>query len=676
MILTAICAVDFHLTEGQKIESLYPADALDADEAAAVAFSAFPDSMSFELSVGKSSVRDTSFSFRIPRSPSSQTGGFLHGFVFCRQRQDETLQRGGVQRSIAVLSPFPLSNLLGPIAKFAGPVCINQGPDTLKTVFQQLTNLLSAFPFEWGSTRIDLPLGHAVLHVDLPELATLPADAAGAAARLSDLSSAFEALAEDVDLETRLPLCLLHNHPGQQIPTPGLFTDVDVFTPLAAALPQLWTLWEILVLGEPLIVAGPTPAACSSAVTALASLPAPYAYNADFRPYFTIHDSAFAALAAGGLPSATSTNDDGGGENGKKPRQLPALLGVTNPFILKSLSHWKNVISTGYTQTTQIHVASSSSCGEESISSGSTVTTSTSDSSSDRNGRRRSGSALFSSFALRKPTFPPLIRRKSTPQSLLTDPSDGVWLSYRAFVNPDVDFLDSLVLPSVTDGAARRQRLALVNSTAIHGHFEELSRAIIFPLLPYITPAPPPPLSGGDSVEGGDNGDDGSGSSSSIQGSGGLLSLLAAPPPLPELNAKDLIKGISNGSITVPEILLKRFSTLKDLSQFYTRFLNSPPLVVWLTARRGAALAFQAATWREAWRQAGGAFLLPGVSHGDEVGEMEDYLKVENQARAAAEGRGREVVLVELHSKFVKLPKDVQDALVLNPDRAELLKVL
>ena len=36
----------------------------------------------------------------------------------------------------------------------------------------------------------------------------------------------------------------------------------------------------------------------------------------------------------------------------------------------------------------------------------------------------------------------------------------------------------------------------------------------------------------------------------------------------------------------------------------------------------------------------------------------------------------REVVLVELHSKFVKLPKDVQDALVLNPDRAELLKVL
>lgn len=61
--------------------------------------------------------------------------------------------------------------------------------------------------------------------------------------------------------------------------------------------------------------------ACSSTVAALLSLLAPFPYSLDWRPYFTIHDPAFARLAGGEPPSAA---------NG-----LPMLLGVTNLYFLK-----------------------------------------------------------------------------------------------------------------------------------------------------------------------------------------------------------------------------------------------------------------------------------------------------------------------------------------------------
>lgn len=60
--------------------------------------------------------------------------------------------------------------------------------------------------------------------------------------------------------------------------------------------------------------------ACSAAVAALISLITPLPYAADFRPYFTIHDSVFAQLSQE-LPSNANS--------------LPRLLGVTNLYFLK-----------------------------------------------------------------------------------------------------------------------------------------------------------------------------------------------------------------------------------------------------------------------------------------------------------------------------------------------------
>lgn len=55
---------------------------------------------------------------------------------------------------------------------------------------------------------------------------------------------------------------------------------------------------------------------------ALISLITPVPYAADFRPYFTIHDPAFQAMADAQVPT--------------KGSKLPRLLGVTNLYFLKA----------------------------------------------------------------------------------------------------------------------------------------------------------------------------------------------------------------------------------------------------------------------------------------------------------------------------------------------------
>lgn len=617
-MLTALCSVNFHLTEGQKVEAVYPENALDEAELGAVGFSAFPDSMSFEL-VTRSSVRDTSFCFRIART--SPGAGFLHGFVFCRQRQDERLQRGGEQRSIVILSPFPLSNIMEPLSQYAGPLCLSQGPEAMRAVFEDVSLW---GPLEWGGS-MDLPLGHTLLRADLPELATLPSDVVKAAAQHAGLPSVAEALADDLDLDTGIPLSLLPRAPGQQVPAVGLFTDADVFTPLSHVTRHLWTLWEILLSGEPLLIASPSPVSCSGAISALVSLVAPLPYCADYRPYFTIHDPAFAPLAGGALPSAASNAD-----------LLPSLLGVTNPFIIKSLAHWPNTVSTGFTSSTQIGAGQGSSCGEESSSSVEGVSA--------------------TGVLRRRTTLPSLLRRRnSNPDSLLKEPADAIWLEYKPLIRPDDDLLNSLVLPENGDGAARRRRLGHLNSTIIRRHFEELSRAVVFPLLPYITPAPPPQFN-------------------SQQEGVATTSSLPVPPPLPSLDPAKLVQGIAAGDVAVPDIILRRFSNRQDVSQFYGRLLRGRVLPGWLSIRRSAAHAFQCGMWKEAWRQAGGAFKIPGVRFTEEVGGMDDYLEAEAHFQAAsADGGSREQLRVSLQAAFARLPEDIQAAMLLNPEREMIL---
>ena len=56
-------------------------------------------------------------------------------FVFCRQRQDQKLRRGGEQKSVVVLSVQPYSSVLGQLSQFAGSMYFNHGAEALEEVW-------------------------------------------------------------------------------------------------------------------------------------------------------------------------------------------------------------------------------------------------------------------------------------------------------------------------------------------------------------------------------------------------------------------------------------------------------------------------------------------------------------------------------------------------------------
>ncbi|XP_027448768.1 protein DENND6B isoform X5 [Zalophus californianus] len=116
------------------------------------------------------------------------------------------------------------------------------------------------------------------------------------------------------------------------LPAPVVLTSVhelDLFRCFQPVLTHVQTLWELMLLGEPLVVLAPSPAMSSEMVLALISCLQPLKFCCDYRPYFTIHDSEFKEFT-------TRT-------------QAPpnVVLGVTNPFFIKTLQHWPHILRVG-----------------------------------------------------------------------------------------------------------------------------------------------------------------------------------------------------------------------------------------------------------------------------------------------------------------------------------------
>ena len=113
----------------------------------------------------------------------------------------------------------------------------------------------------------------------------------------------------------------------------------------------MWSIWECVVLSEPILIYGPSPSMTSAAIWWLRDLLRPVrmlstsnllvlAYpttqiplSGDFRPFFTIHDADHTALV------------------NPRPPKAGLLLGVTNPFFERACKHWPHILSLGPPQT-------------------------------------------------------------------------------------------------------------------------------------------------------------------------------------------------------------------------------------------------------------------------------------------------------------------------------------
>lgn len=127
--------------------------------------------------------------------------------------------------------------------------------------------------------------------------------------------------------------------------------DLDFMKAFHGFLAHLHIFWELVLCNEPLAVIAPSPNACSEIVQGLVWIIWPLKYAADFRPFFTIHDQDFKVYT-------TKTQ--------AAPR---VILGVTNPFFVKTMQHWPHVMRVGDTEKTKPEVSNAAiymlrSCGK------------------------------------------------------------------------------------------------------------------------------------------------------------------------------------------------------------------------------------------------------------------------------------------------------------------------
>uniref|UniRef100_A0A8C8CSH3 UDENN domain-containing protein n=1 Tax=Oncorhynchus tshawytscha TaxID=74940 RepID=A0A8C8CSH3_ONCTS len=303
--LHCICVVGFDLELGQAVEVhnlMYHTDCLVLylkRHKTSICYLSFPDSNSGCLG-------DTQFCFRFRQASGrkSSLGCFLdqfdrdapvclkrdqghyYGYVYFRQVRDKSLKRGYFQKSLVLISKLPYVTFFHSLLKLVAPEYFEKQEPCLEAA----CNDIDRWPTPHPGKILVLPIMGTVMKVRIPTCYDKPGTSQ---------------LVQSTQVRMRIAVCF---HP--------VFFHIQM-------------LWELVLLGEALVVMAPSPAESSDTVLALVSCISPLRYCSDFRPYFTIHDNEFKEYT-------TRT-------------QAPpsVILGVTNPFFAKTLQHWPHIIRIG-----------------------------------------------------------------------------------------------------------------------------------------------------------------------------------------------------------------------------------------------------------------------------------------------------------------------------------------
>lgn len=329
--MKCVGVVTFDLELGQKLEYCFPPNvSLGEKEISDVCYMAFPDSNSsnepeiderffIRLAIRQSKETDQSV-LQVHKRLRQEAERYLEpesrhfcGIAFFRQVRDSSIHRGFYQKAVIILSQLPFHNLFRHIIDLTAPEYFSKGEAALES----MAAAVNRWPSPVAGATLELPFLGTVLRV------RLPAGGEGLTVR-------------SVDSNQLLPTMA----PSRGTTLIPQISDLDLYRPLYTAFHHLGVLWELTLLGEPLLVVAATPQQCSQAVLGLASLIRPFHYCNEMRPYFTIHDSDFKELTN----PFTSHAETNGNFN---RRQQGLMLGVTNPFFCKTLTKWPHVLKCG-----------------------------------------------------------------------------------------------------------------------------------------------------------------------------------------------------------------------------------------------------------------------------------------------------------------------------------------
>ncbi|KAI0255025.1 hypothetical protein BJV78DRAFT_1180617 [Lactifluus subvellereus] len=307
--ILGLAIVDFDHELGPSLSCIFPLLPLYPFEAENIAFSAFPDSTLFKEGSETHSFRIREQAPRLNQRGSSlfdgrrgaSPDGFVYGFSHFNQVKAPTSKRGYSQRCIVLLTQHPYPALFCALLSQLGPLYHSHGDAILEVA----SHNIAKWPPPLPGTTIELGFLGSVLHVELPR--DMDEQQLGNVAHLQ----------AQPERDSHLLAC------SPPFAAPSM---IHIF---GASLKHLWSIWECLVLCEPIIIFGRSPAWTSMAIWWLRDVFRPIPWAGDFRPYFTIHDREHSALVNERAPKAG------------------LLLGVTNPFFEKACSHWPHILTLG-----------------------------------------------------------------------------------------------------------------------------------------------------------------------------------------------------------------------------------------------------------------------------------------------------------------------------------------
>ncbi|XP_045671386.1 protein DENND6B isoform X4 [Ursus americanus] len=323
--LECVCVVTFDLELGQALELVYPSDFRLTDKevgpgppgstrgpesswsspsflcfrkaASATCRSLTPTQAALETLSSASAFGSVAGrgALGMPRTGTTTVGPPCR----CKQVKDSSVKRGYFQKSLVLVSRLPFVRLFQALLSLIAPEYF----DKLAPCLEAVCNEIDQWPAPMPGQTLNLPVMGVVLQVHVPSRVDKP--------------------------EYSPPKQCSHEN---LLPAPVVLTSVhelDLFRCFQPVLTHVQTLWELMLLGEPLVVLAPSPAMSSEIVLALISCLQPLKFCCDYRPYFTIHDSEFKEFT-------TRT-------------QAPpnVVLGVTNPFFIKTLQHWPHILRVG-----------------------------------------------------------------------------------------------------------------------------------------------------------------------------------------------------------------------------------------------------------------------------------------------------------------------------------------
>uniref|UniRef100_A0A1A7WXK4 DENN/MADD domain containing 6B n=1 Tax=Iconisemion striatum TaxID=60296 RepID=A0A1A7WXK4_9TELE len=391
--LECVCVVTFDLELGQAIELIYPQDVkLTEKEKTSICYLSFPDSYSgclgdtnftFRLrqSVGRRSSREDVYNRDAPVMLQKETAHFF-GYVYFRQVKDVSVKRGYFQKSLVLVSKLPYTHLFHSLLQIIAPEYFEKLEPCLETV----CNEIDQWPAPTPGQMLNLPVLGVIVQVRIPSKTDKPGG--------SPVRQTIQ--------ETLLPAPMLLQ----------TIHELDLFKCFQSVLIHLQMMWELMLLGEPLVVMALSPTVCSEIILALVSSIIPLKFCCDFRPYFTIHDSEFREYT-------TRT-------------QAPpnVVLGVTNPFFIKTFQNWPHVVRLG-----DIRMAGD---------------------------------------------LPKQVKVKKLSKLKTLDTKPGIYTSYKTFLHKDKILIKRLLK------GIQRKRPSEVQSAILRRHLLELTQSFIIPLERYM----------------------------------------------------------------------------------------------------------------------------------------------------------------------------------------------